>query len=83
MIQLHNENAPNPPNTGWELLYLKNGEIQKEPLQKIINFLEHIQNKRDYHTMLDLGCGTGRHAILFAEMDMPFMPQIFLGKGSI
>jgi len=50
----------------WNNLYEKKGEFQKKPSQKIFAAIQFFQ-KNGAKKILDLGCGTGRHAQILAE----------------
>ena len=50
---------------GWERIYQERGDLQFDILPRI-GEASRLFKKRDYETVLDLGCGTGKHSIFLA-----------------
>lgn len=53
-------------NVGWTDIYQKKGIVQNEVLPKVVK-LENLFKKKKFETILDLGCGTGRHSIYLSS----------------
>ena len=51
--------------TGWERIYRQQGDLQYDIQPRIIK-ASRLFKKRGYETVLDLGCGTGKHSIFLA-----------------
>lgn len=51
----------------WNSIYLKQGEIQKYVLPTVVSAAEFFK-REGIRSILDLGCGTGRHSIFLAEL---------------
>lgn len=50
----------------WNEIYCKQGEVQKEILPTVYNFVELLKQEKK-EKILDLGCGTGRHSLYLAQ----------------
>lgn len=50
----------------WEEIYKKQGEVQFQILNTVVE-AKNIFEAKGYHTILDLGCGTGRNSIYLAS----------------
>jgi len=50
----------------WGALYREHGVVQREPSAKVVESVAFFQRSKA-KTILDLGCGTGRHAALFQK----------------
>lgn len=50
----------------WDDIFTKNGKVFLEP-HSDMERLAKLFKKNNVHTILDLGCGTGRHLIFFAN----------------
>jgi ubiquinone/menaquinone biosynthesis C-methylase UbiE len=53
-------------NGSWESIYIKQGIVQIEVLDSVINAVDIFKSHK-YNRILDLGCGTGRHSIYLAQ----------------
>ncbi len=53
--------------SGWERIYKEDGDLGFGVLPKIVRASRKFKEK-NYRDILDLGCGTGRHAIFLAEL---------------
>ena len=51
---------------GWENIYKEQGEVQVKILAKVKDSVD-LFKRRGFKKILDLGCGTGRHAIFLAQ----------------
>jgi len=51
---------------GWEIVYKKHGDLYPEIIPQIKKYAQ-IFRKHDYKKILDLGCGTGRNTLFFAQ----------------
>jgi cyclopropane fatty-acyl-phospholipid synthase-like methyltransferase len=60
------KSAPQPKADQWEEIFKRDGHIFAEPAQIVMDFAVLLQ-KRGCKTVLDLGCGTGRHAVYLAR----------------
>ena len=49
----------------WQMVFGEYAEIWKNPAPEVFYLLQRWKNQNK-HTFLDLGCGLGRHTILFA-----------------
>jgi SAM-dependent methyltransferase len=47
----------------WDLVYKEQGEVFSEPYSGFSSYLELIKSNKTIRNVLDLGCGTGRHAL--------------------
>ncbi len=56
----------NPETHPWERIYAKDGRVFDEPFPRFDEVLR-IFSQKGCSRILDLGCGTGRHAIAFAR----------------
>lgn len=52
--------------TQWEKIYRREGYVFPEPRPRVMRFTQLLL-ERDMHTVLDLGCGSGRHVIHMAH----------------
>ncbi len=50
----------------WDAIYRDKGEVQKKPYQVVVASVPIFQ-KQGARRVLDLGCGTGRHALFYAK----------------
>ncbi|MCX6707404.1 MAG: class I SAM-dependent methyltransferase [Candidatus Woesearchaeota archaeon] len=50
----------------WEYIFKHHGKVFENPAEGIDKFLK-LMKKEKVKRVLDLGCGTGRHAVLFAK----------------
>jgi len=50
----------------WETLYQERGVVQREPSAKVLEAINYFR-KANLRTVLDLGCGTGRHTQVLHE----------------
>jgi ubiquinone/menaquinone biosynthesis C-methylase UbiE len=53
-------------DNGWERIYQREGDLGFRVLPKIRR-IARVFKTRNFHKILDLGCGTGRHAIFLAQ----------------
>jgi len=51
---------------GWEIVYKKHGDLYPDIIPRIKKYAE-IFRKHKYKMVLDLGCGTGRNTLFFAQ----------------
>lgn len=49
----------------WESVFKENGRVFLEPHENMANLAGFLK-QRDAKTILDLGCGTGRHTVFLA-----------------
>jgi SAM-dependent methyltransferase len=54
----------------WENIYLTHGRVQLSPM-KVVTLLSQRLNKNQAYSVLDVGCGTGRHSLFLAK-ELPF-----------
>ena len=59
------ENLMDPEPTRWEGIFRQAGHVFPEPRPRVVRFTELLL-ELGLHTVLDLGCGTGRHVIHMA-----------------
>jgi len=50
----------------WESIFQKNGRVFLQPQEDMADIIE-ILKKHDIRRVLDLGCGSGHHTLLFAK----------------
>ncbi|MBU0535651.1 MAG: class I SAM-dependent methyltransferase [Nanoarchaeota archaeon] len=50
----------------WETIFKDHGRVFEKPAEGIDKFVK-LMKKEKVKRVLDLGCGTGRHTVLFAE----------------
>lgn len=53
-------------NLGWDSVYRQQGQVQADVLPKLITAAYAFKHK-GHLKVLDLACGTGRHAVYFAK----------------
>ena len=51
---------------GWEIVYKKHGDLYPKIIPRIKKYAK-IFRKHKYKKILDLGCGTGRNTLFFAQ----------------
>jgi len=51
---------------GWEIVYKKHGDLYPDIILRIKKYAK-IFRKHKYKKILDLGCGTGRNTLFFAQ----------------
>ncbi len=54
------------PDNQWEQIFSTAGHVLPEPAPRVIQFTEQLK-QRGAQSVLDLGCGTGRHVIHLAK----------------
>lgn len=52
--------------TQWEMIFRRDGHVYPEPVPTVIRFAEMLA-ERGLHSVLDLGCGNGRHTVYAAQ----------------
>lgn len=52
--------------SGWERIYQQSGDLGYAVLPKVVG-ASRVFRQRGYRDVLDLGCGTGKHAIFLAR----------------
>ncbi len=52
--------------SGWDRIYRQRGDLGYAVLPKVVRAARIFQ-QRGYRDVLDLGCGTGKHAVFLAE----------------
>ena len=53
-------------STVWDGIFAREGIVFSQPHEKMAQ-LADVLIQRNAHTLLDLGCGTGRHTLYFAQ----------------
>jgi SAM-dependent methyltransferase len=56
----------NPEPTQWEKIFQRDGHVFPEPRPQVTRFAETLL-ERGLTSVLDLGCGTGRHVVHMAQ----------------
>lgn len=65
---------------GWERIYAQKGDPGFGVLPKIKRACK-VFNEKEYHDLLDLGCGTGRHSIFLAQHGFSVKATDFSSTG--
>lgn len=55
-----------PNATQWERIFQRDGHVFPEPRPQVMQFADSLK-KRGLTSILDLGCGTGRHVVHMAQ----------------
>ena len=55
-----------PGESQWEQIFRSAGYVLPEPARQVIYFAERLK-ERGVQSVLDLGCGSGRHAVHLAK----------------
>lgn len=56
----------NADSTQWERIFQRDGHVYPEPVPTVIRFTDMLIAQGS-HSVLDLGCGTGRHTVHMAQ----------------
>ncbi len=64
---------------GWDRVYRQQGQVHTTILPKIKVVAEKFSHK-GYRKVLDLACGTGRHAVYLAQKGFLFRRLIYQKK---
>ena len=55
----------------WNILFTDKNLIINEPNNNLVNFFIEHEKENSVKNIIDLGCGTGRHSLYFAEKNYP------------
>jgi SAM-dependent methyltransferase len=64
----------------WESIFKSKGRFILDPEKDVINFLEYA-NENNVKSILDLGCGSGRHTVLLAKLGFNVYAMDISGTG--